>query len=113
LKFIILFAGGQGSQSGLQAFLPFALIMAVIYFLMIRPQSKRQKEKQKMLSDLKKGDHVITIGGIHGTISGFKNSGKVVLLKLDKNTSLTFNRTAIVGLREKVAAEETAQIEEN
>ncbi|MEE8336036.1 MAG: preprotein translocase subunit YajC [Candidatus Neomarinimicrobiota bacterium] len=111
MEFIILFAG-QGGGGGIQTFLPFALIMVVIYFLMIRPQSKRQKEKQQMLADLKKGDNIVTIGGIHGTVAGFKNKGKVVQLKLDKNTSVTLNRTAIAGLREKVGDDETASIEE-
>ena len=54
------------------AYLPFILILAIMYFLMIRPQAKRQKEKQKMLEALKKGDRVVTIGGIHGIVSGFK-----------------------------------------
>ena len=58
-----------------------------MYFLMIRPQAKRQKEKQKMLNALKKGDKIITIGGIHGTISGFKGKdARVVLLQIDPNT---------------------------
>ena len=51
-----------------------------MYFLMIRPQAKRQKEKQNMLNDLKKGDNVITIGGIHGSISGFKGKEKKVVI---------------------------------
>ena len=54
---LFLFAGGQGGQGGgLMAYLPFILILAIMYFLMIRPQAKRQKEKQRMLEALKKGD---------------------------------------------------------
>ena len=63
---------------------------------MIRPQAKRQKEKQKMLNALKKGDKIITIGGIHGTISGFKgNDARVVLLQIDPNTKISISRSSI------------------
>mgnify|MGYP000202669545 FL=1 len=77
----------QGS-GGIAAFFPFFLIMVIIYFLMIRPQTKRQKEKKDMLGALKKGDKVITIGGIHGTIAGIKNQGKTLVLKIDKNLNI-------------------------
>tara|TARA_Y100000294_G_C8336010_1_gene248686 strand:+ start:188 stop:532 length:345 start_codon:yes stop_codon:yes gene_type:complete len=97
---------GQGG-GGIAAFLPFVLIMAVIYFLMIRPQSKRQKEKRQMLENIKKGDRVITIGGIHGSVAGIKNNGKVVVLKVDKNMNITVNKTAIAGLAGSVTEEDT------
>ena len=86
------------SGGGIAAFLPFFLIMLIIYFLMIRPQAKRQKEKQNMLLSLKKGDKVITIGGIHGIVSGMKNKGKLIVLKVDKNLNININRSAISGL---------------
>ena len=112
MNFIQLFAGGQGGQGGFMAYLPFVLILGIMYFLMIRPQAKRQKEKQKMLGDLKKGDLVVTIGGIHGTISGFKTKEKkAVILKVDKNTSMTVNKSAIAGLIDKVKESETESIE--
>ena len=97
---------GQGG-GGFAAFLPFILIMVVIYFLMIRPQSKRQKEKRKMMENIKKGDRVITIGGIHGSVAGIKNNGKVVVLKVDKNINITVNKSAIAGLAGKVTEEDT------
>lgn len=74
---------------------------------MIRPQSKRQKEKKQMMENLKKGDKVITIGGIHGTIAGLKNNGKVVILKIDKNMNLTVNKSAVAGLIGSVSEEDT------
>ncbi len=112
MEFITLFAGGQqGTQGGgLATFLPFLIILAIIYFLMMRPQMKRQKEKQNMLAALKKGDQVVTIGGIHGSVAGFKNNKKTVVLKIEKNINLTVNRSAIAGLRESVQEEETAEI---
>ncbi len=98
----------EGQQGGgIAAFLPFILIMVVIYFLMIRPQSKRQKEKKQMIENLKKGDRIITIGGIHGSIAGFKNNGKVVILKIDKNMNITVNKSAVAGLVGNVTEEDT------
>ncbi|MDP6878965.1 MAG: preprotein translocase subunit YajC [Candidatus Marinimicrobia bacterium] len=92
---------------GIAAFLPFFLIMLIIYFLMIRPQAKRQKEKQNMLLALKKGDKVITIGGIHGVVSGMKNQGKLIVLKIDKNLNININRSAISGLADGKIDEDT------
>ena len=104
------FLYGQAQQSGgLAAFLPFILIMFVIYFLMIRPQTKRQKQKELMRESLQKGDKIITMGGIYGTVQGFKEKGRLIVLKVDNNTNLIMNRTAIAGLAEKVKDEELEQ----
>ena len=113
MNFTLIFAGGQNAQGGgLMAYLPFILILGIMYFLMIRPQAKRQKEKQKMLGDLKKGDRVVTIGGLHGAIGGIKGKEKkAILLKVDKNTSITVNRSAVAGLTDKVDDSETEAIE--
>ena len=101
---------GQAQQGGgLAAFLPFILIMFIIYFLMIRPQTKRQKEKQKMREELKKGNKIITMGGIYGSVQGFKEKGRQVIIKVDNNTNITINRTAIAGLAEKIKDEELEQ----
>ena len=95
------------------AYLPFILILAIMYLLMIRPQAKRQKEKQKMLEALKKGDQIVTIGGIHGKVSGFKGKDKkAVIIKIDNNTSMTLNRSAVAGLTDKVDASETEMLED-
>jgi preprotein translocase subunit YajC len=108
LDFLYALAAPEGqSGGGFVAFLPFVLIMAVIYFLMIRPQSKRQKEKRQMLENIKKGDRVITIGGIHGSVAGIKNNGKVVVLKVDKNMNITVNKSAVAGLAGNVTEEDT------
>ena len=101
---------GQAQQGGgLAAFLPFILIMFIIYFLMIRPQTKRQKEKQKMREELQKGNKIITMGGIYGSVQGFKEKGRQVVIKVDNNTNITINRTAIAGLAEKITDEELEQ----
>ena len=101
---------GQAQQGGgLAAFLPFILIMFIIYFLMIRPQTKRQKEKLKMREELKKGNKIITMGGIYGSVQGFKEKGRQVVIKVDNNTNIIINKTAIAGLAEKIKDEELEQ----
>lgn len=106
-------AGTAGSASTTGALtgtlLPFLLIIIIFYFFLIRPQNKKQKETEKMLAALKKGDKVITIGGIHGTISSVKE--KTVIVKVDENTKLEFNRSAIASV-EKTDAEKAKEAEE-
>lgn len=106
----ILFASTQSGAAGgggMLSLLPFVLIMLILYFLMIRPQSKRQKEKKLMIEAIKKGDRVVTIGGVHGTVVGLKNKGKIVVIKVDKNTNLTVVKSSIAGLAESVTEEDT------
>ena len=89
-------AAGSAAGTGIVTFLPFILIILIMYFLMIRPQNKKQKETQKMLDALKKGDKVITIGGIHGTVSNVKED--IVTVKVDDNCRIEFNRSAIASV---------------
>ncbi len=77
----------------LTSILPLLIMFAVFYFLLIRPQQKRQKKVQEMHAGLKKGDKIITIGGLHGTIDTI-NEDKVILLVND-NKKLTYDRNAI------------------
>ena len=74
----LLYAQAQ-QGGGIAAFLPFILIMFIIYFLMIRPQTKRQKEKEEMRRNIKKGDKIITMGGIYGTVQGIKDKNQFLL----------------------------------
>ena len=73
--------------------LPFLAIILIFYFLIIRPQSKKRKETERMLGALKKGDKIITIGGVHGTIQSVKET--TVIVKVDDNVKLEFLRSAI------------------
>tara|TARA_Y100000815_G_C13153338_1_gene428844 strand:+ start:358 stop:690 length:333 start_codon:yes stop_codon:yes gene_type:complete len=106
-----LYAASQPGQGGggLAAFLPFIVIMFIIYFLMIRPQTKRQKEKDTMRDELKKGDKIITMGGIYGTVQGFKEKGRQAIIKIDNNTNITINKTAVAGLAGKIKDTELEQ----
>ena len=88
--------GAEGAGAGLMGFLPLIAIIAIFYFLILRPQSKKQKETQKMLQDLKKGDRVVTIGGIHGVIQSMREN--TLILKVDENVKLEFNRGAIASV---------------
>jgi preprotein translocase subunit YajC len=87
-------APGPGSMlNGL--LVPMVLVMGVMYLLVMRPQMKKQKETQKMLSELKKGDEVVTQGGIIGRISGFKDDE--VTLQIQEGVRMRVLRNAIVG----------------
>lgn len=83
-------------------------LFAVFYFLLIRPQQKKQKEAQKMLEALKRGDKIETIGGIRGEIVEVKKDS--LILKVDDNTKMEFLRTAIAGLQ-KNKADDSAKVE--
>jgi len=66
--------GSASGTSSLVGLLPFVLIFVIMYFLLIRPQQKKQKEHREMIQSLKKGDRVITGGGIHGRITGMDDT---------------------------------------
>jgi len=95
LSLSLLMAPGGGAEGGgaLMSFLPLVAIIAIFYFLIIRPQSRKQKETQRMISALRKGDRIITIGGVHGVITNVKEN--TVIVKVDENVKLEFNRGAI------------------
>jgi len=86
---------GEAAAPGsfLTSIIPFALIIFIFYFLIIRPQNKKKKETEKMLSALKKGDKIITIGGIHGTVQSVKET--TVIIKVDDSTKIEFLRSAV------------------
>ncbi|MBP3773500.1 MAG: preprotein translocase subunit YajC [Treponema sp.] len=92
----LLQAAGAASSQTLMSVVPFIAIIAIFYFFIIRPQNKKQKETQKMIDALKKGDKIVTIGGIHGTVSQTKE--KTVIVKVDEGVKIEFNRSAIAGV---------------
>ncbi|QWU15066.1 preprotein translocase subunit YajC [Paenibacillus sophorae] len=89
------YAAAAGSQSSniLGLVGPFVLMFVVFYFLLIRPQQKKTKTRNSMLRALKKGDKVVTIGGLHGTI--LEISDDIVVLRVNDVTKLTFDRGSI------------------
>ena len=98
-------AGGTGGKDAnpILTFLPFVLMIVVVWFLLIRPQRKRQKETQAMLSQLSKGDKVVTSSGILGTIVGITDSRVVLRVGDDpkSETKIEMLKTAIAGKLEK------------
>ena len=77
--------------------LPIIFIFAIFYFLLIRPQQKKQKEHGKMVSELKKNDEVVTTGGIHGTVINVKDT--TLILKVDENVKIEIDKNAIAYLK--------------
>lgn len=78
--------------------LPVVVLLGLMYFMMIRPQQQQAKKRQEMLSALKAGSEVVTIGGLHGTISAIDE--KTVRLKVASGVELVFNRSAIGAVKE-------------
>lgn len=81
--------------SALEMFLPFGFILVIFYFMIIRPQGKRMKEHEKLVSDLKRGDAVITQSGILGTIDGMTDA--VVTLEVAPNVKIKMLKKQIAG----------------
>ena len=85
----------------------FGLIIVIFYFLIIRPQRKKQKDTQSMLSTLRKGDKVATAGGIRGVVTAVKES--TVTVKVDDNTKIEFNKSAVSSVLERKESRESAE----
>jgi preprotein translocase subunit YajC len=91
-------APGGGSMGGLVQLLPMVFIFVIFYFLLIMPMRKKQKKTREMLSKLKKGDEVITGGGIFGRVSALDEERGFVILQISDATKIKVLRSAITGL---------------
>ena len=89
----------QPNNPLIQFVVPYALIFCIFYFIVMRPQKEKQKEKQKLLSNVKKNDEVITSGGIHATVVNVKES--TVVLRIDDNAKMEIDKEAIVNIKTK------------
>lgn len=87
-------AGTQTQGGGMSFWIMILLLFAVMYFFMIRPQRKQQKELEKFRSELKKGDKVVTAGGIYGTVAEIQE--RSVLIKVDGEVKLRVDKNSIV-----------------
>jgi len=92
---LLLAMAPQGGEGGsmVSTLIMFGSIFAIFYFMIIRPQQKKAKEREALLGDVKKGDKIITSGGIHGTIAGLEE--KTILLDVGNNNKIKMERTAI------------------
>lgn len=86
--------GAPPAPNPLVQFLPLIFIFVIFYFLLIRPQQKKQKEHQKLISSLQTGDQIVTNAGIHGTITNVKE--RTVIVRVADNVKIEFDRGAIV-----------------
>ncbi len=93
--------GPQGTMAMLQSFLPLILIFVIFYFLLIRPQSKKAKEHKQMLENLKKGDKVMTNGGIYGIIEDIDAETATLKVGIKDDVKIKVSRAYIAGLRTK------------
>ncbi|MBL0048286.1 MAG: preprotein translocase subunit YajC [Bacteroidetes bacterium] len=93
LNQIILMSQPQGGGNPIMSFLPIILIVVVFYFFMIRPQMKKAKEQQKFREAIKKGDKIVTIGGIHGKIVDVAE--KTFIIEVEGGVKLRIERSAV------------------
>jgi preprotein translocase subunit YajC len=89
-------AGGAGGGGGLGAFLPLIIIFAIFYFLLIRPQQRKAKQHKQLLSELRKGDKVVSSGGLHGVITGL--SDDVLTVEISPKVRVKMSRGSISGV---------------
>ena len=90
--------GGTGQQGNwVSTLIPLVVIFGIFYFLMIRPQQKQQKKHKEMLAAIKKGDNVVTRGGVIGTVYGVTDS--VITLEVAENVRVKFSRDSVAGVQ--------------
>lgn len=87
---------GEAGGSLLGLFLPFLLVFIVFYFFIIRPQKKREDQRKTMIGAVKKGDRIVTIGGVHARVLQVDDAS--VLAEVDQNVKLRFDKNAIASV---------------
>jgi preprotein translocase subunit YajC len=95
--------GGSGQGGGFSAFIPLILMFAIFYFLLIRPQQKKAKQHREMIASLKKGDRVVSSGGLHGVITGI--SDDVVTMEIAPKVRVKVSRGSVAGATTKEVAQ--------
>jgi len=89
-------APAPGPAGGIGFFVPFIFIFVIMYFVMFRPQKKRQQEQQRLISSLKTGDQVVTNAGIHGLIANVKET--TLMLKVADNVKIEIEKSAVANV---------------
>lgn len=105
MNFIFLMSAAPAAEGGAQPnplfqLFPFVLMFLIFWFMIIRPQRKRQKEMEEMINNLKIHDHVITSGGIYGTIVNIKKEKNIVVIRIDETTNakIEIQKSSIAGV---------------
>lgn len=110
--FLLQAAAKQSSPGGmLSMLLPFILMFVVMYFLILRPQKRKEKDRKAMISRVKKNDKVVTSGGIHGIITSVRENEIILRIDDAKDVKVKLDRSAIAAVLE-VSHEETEEPEE-
>ena len=99
---IPLLQQGPGGGNMTVSLITFGAVIAIFYFLIIRPQRKKQKDTKEMIANVKKGNKITTIGGIKGTVQSVKDD--TVVVKVDSDTKLVFLKSAISSVDDAKAA---------
>jgi preprotein translocase subunit YajC len=100
---------GQPQGSPFQMLIPFGLMALIFYFLMIRPQRKRQQELQNQINSLKGGDTIVTTGGLHGIVSSLQE--KTLTLKIADNVKIKIEKSAVAAILKRAADTEAIEVE--
>jgi preprotein translocase subunit YajC len=88
--------GADGGGSMVSTLVMFSLIILIFYFMILRPQQKRQKERQKLLEGVKKGDKITTVGGLHATVLGVED--KTLLIQIADNVKVKVEKSAVSNI---------------
>ncbi len=111
----VMAQNGADPKGGIMSILPMLLVMfVIIYFLMIRPEQKKQKKRQEMIGSIKKGEKVLTIGGVYGTVQAMKDDK--VRLKIAENTTVDLRKGAIsevINQKSETKSDKPSEIEED
>lgn len=101
--------GGQTGDQFPMMIMMFAIIFFIFYLLIMRPQKREQQRLEQLRSSLKKGDKVVSIGGIHGTVTAVDTTNNIVTVQVDKNVKLDFSKAAISTVVRKEDKQETGE----
>ncbi len=101
-------AGGPAQGGGLMTFAPLIAIVGIFYFLLIRPQQKQAKEHARMVNELKRGDRILTQGGLYGTVHAVK--GKVIEVKISEETKVLIAKSFVTQVVQGDPAAETEPV---
>jgi preprotein translocase subunit YajC len=93
-QLFVLMANPQGGQGGIMSFLPLIAIVVVFYFFMIRPQMKKAKEQKKYIEALKKGDKILTIGGIYGKVVEVREDATIIM-EVEDGSKMKISKSAV------------------
>jgi preprotein translocase subunit YajC len=117
----LVYALGSGPQAGAAAspessgstFFPIimlGIVFVIMYFVVLRPQSKEQKKHREMIKALKKGDKVLTAGGIYGVVVGISDAENKVVIRIDENTKVEIAKAYVIGVKPEGQQEKAVEI---